>query len=139
MTRIILLLAAAVLFSISTAPASAAPTCGPGEFCLYYDGLEYNGIYHNSGSDSNLNNDRFEGRNTNHIVGNNTLSAWNRGHSGAVADVLVYTETNGRGARDCIIQNDRGVMPRNWWNSIESYAWVNRATCRANGIIDLKR
>jgi Peptidase inhibitor family I36 len=136
---ITVLLGVAALLSISTAPASAAyGKCSRGEFCLYYSGLEYNGIYHFSGSDWNLNNDLFE-QNTDQVVGNNTLMAWNRGRSGAIADVLVYTETGGRGARDCIVQGDRGVMPRNWWNSIESYTWVNRASCRAHGIIDLKR
>ena len=43
-----------------------------------------------------------------------------------------------RGARDCIRNGDRGVLPRNRWNSIESYRWVNRSECTANGIVDLQ-
>ena len=30
-------------------------------------------------------------------------------------------------------------MPRNWWNSIESFRWVTRAQCVKAGILRLPR
>jgi hypothetical protein len=132
-------LGAAALFAVSAPPASAAyGTCGSGDFCLRYFHHLTGGLYHYAGNDPNLNNDHFEVSSTNRIVGNNTVSANNRGEFGPKADVLVYTQTGYRGARDCIVRGDRGELPRNWWNSIESYRWVTPSECRAAGVIDLK-
>lgn len=133
------LLGAATLLAVSAAPAAATyGKCDRGDFCLFYDGFENHGIYHFAGDDPNLLNDRFEAYNTDEIVGNNTLRAWNNGYAGALGDVLIYTMTGYRGARDCIRTGDRGNLPENWWNSIESYRWVSRSVCNANGVIDLQ-
>jgi hypothetical protein len=84
------LLGAAALLAVSAAPVSATyGKCDPGDFCLYYDGFDNHGIFHFAGDDPNLNNDRFEAYNTDEIVGNNTLRAWNKGHATARADVLI--------------------------------------------------
>ena len=129
----------AAMLAVSAAPASAAyGKCGSGDFCLYYFHHLTGGLYHFSGSDPNLNNDHFEGSSTGRIVGNNTVSASNRGEFGPKADVLIYTKTGYRGARDCIVRGDSGELPGNWFNSIESYRWVTPSECRANGVINLK-
>jgi len=133
------LLGATALLSVSPAPASAAPSrCGSGDFCLFFNARPANGTYHFGGSDSNLNNDRFEGAHSNQTVGNHALYAWNNALPDAKSDVLIYTMTRYRGASDCIRRGDEGLLPINWWNTIESYRWVKPGTCTAAGVIDLR-
>jgi hypothetical protein len=66
------LIGAATLLALTPPKASAIGLCDEGEFCLLYNGNLANGLYHFAGSDSNLNNDRFEHNHTNMIVGFNT-------------------------------------------------------------------
>ena len=83
------LLAADALTSVNPAEAAkpkaksaAYGVCGAGDFCLYYLYNRAGGLYHFGGSDSNLNNDHFENAAVPSAwVGNNTMSAWNRGVS----------------------------------------------------------
>ena len=108
------LLGVAALLSLSPAPASAGyGSCDPGDFCLYYDATAKpaGGIYHFSGSDSSLRNDRFELHNTNQIVANNTASAWVNGYAAAKDDVIVYRSTGWRGGATCLRRGDKGMLP----------------------------
>jgi hypothetical protein len=125
--------------------AVAAPTasatygrCDPGEFCLYSDTAQVEGIYQYAGSDPNLNNDYFERGDRNQIVGNNTYSAFNFGLPDKYSSVAIYTEEGYNGADACIPRAENGQVPRNWWRSIESYRWVTWQACVAAGIIRLR-
>jgi hypothetical protein len=136
-TAIAALLGATAL--LSAAPASAGyGRCGSGDFCLFFNARPADGVYHFGGSDSNLGNDRFEGAHSNQTVANNALYAWNNALPTTKRDVLVYTMSRYRGASDCIKRGDEGLLPINWWNTIESYRWVTRASCNAAGVIDLR-
>ena len=134
------LIGATAVLAVSAPTASATyGRCDPGDFCLYSDTAQVEGIYQNPGSDPNLNNDRYERKDRNQIVGNTSYSAFNAGLPDKYSSVAIYTEEGYRGWDACIPRWENGQLPRNWWNSIESFQWVNRATCRAHGIIDLKR
>jgi hypothetical protein len=122
---------------MAAAPATASAAygvCGAGDFCLYWATGEYGGLYHYGGSDGNLDNDHFEGAHTDQIVGNNTESVWNHGVSdpSGYNDVLVYRGAGPSGAAACIPLGARGDLPTSWWNDIEGYKWVTRATCNAH-------
>lgn len=132
------LVGGAALLSLSAAPASAEiPTCEQAQFCLYVNADANGGIYRYDGSDSNLNNDKYEVHNTNITVGNTARNAYNNGKPFVRDNVLVYAKTNYRGANDCIPRGEFGALPRNWWNNIESYRWVNDSDCQAAGVLDL--
>src|SRR5918992_1598978 len=111
------LVGATAALAVSTPTASATyGRCDPGDFCLYSDSAQVEGIYQYPGSDPNLNNDRFERGDRNQIVG-------------------IYTEEGYEGADACIPRAENGQVPRNWWRSIESYRWVTWRACVAAGII----
>ena len=112
--------------------ADAASACTAGEFCLFHNDNFGGGEYHFSGSDNNLNNDRFVG-NSSLFVGNNTRSAWNHGRwqSNGINHVLVYTRTNRGGTAGCVLYNQYGALVYPFAGNVESYRWVNRATCDA--------
>jgi Peptidase inhibitor family I36 len=132
------LVGATAVLAVSASMASAAyGRCDPGEFCLYSDTAQVEGIYHYAGSDGNLNNDRFERGDRNQIVGNNTYSAFNFGLPDARSSVAIYTETGYRGWDACIPRAENGQLPRNWWRTIASYRWVTWRECVAAGIIRL--
>jgi hypothetical protein len=62
LTFLAALLGAALLIGSSASSASAAyGRCGAGDFCMWYGHGFGGGIYHFSGSDFNLHDDRFEG------------------------------------------------------------------------------
>ena len=130
------LLGATALLFVSPTPASAtAHPCGGGEFCLYFNEDANGGFYHFEGSDSNLDNDRYKGGDTGETVGDTSRYAWNHGAPVEKSDVIIYGLPGYRGARDCIQEDDKGQLPRNWWNNIESYRWVTRSECAKAGII----
>ena len=132
------LLGGAALLSLSTAPASAAfHACEMGEFCLYFNEDANGGFYHFSGSDSNLDNDRYEGGDTGEIVGDTSRYVWNAGVPANKSDVMIYGLPHYRGAHNCILINDRGTLPHEWWNNIESYRWVTRSQCLKAGPLPL--
>ena len=138
------LLGSAALLSgspgLGPAPASAAMhECPGGNFCLYFNEDANGGIYRNDGSDSNLNNDFYEEEDEFEIVGNTARNAYNNGYLGPtdLVNVLIYGGRSWTGPRDCIRFGDFGPLPRNWWNNIESYRWVNDSECKANGVINL--
>ncbi len=145
--RIVAVAAAAALLgggaalSGSPAPASAAMhECPGGNFCLYFNEDANGGIYRNAGSDSNLNDNFYEEEDEFEIVGNTARNAYNNGYIGGGEDhydVLIYGGRSWTGPRDCIQFGDFGPLPRNWWNNIESYRWVTRSECLANGVIYL--
>ena len=86
------LLSAAAFIAVSPGKASATyGVCGAGDFCLHYSYGQSGGLYHFSGSDSNLDNDHFEGGASNLTVGGNAESAWNNGRatSSGHDDVIV--------------------------------------------------
>jgi Peptidase inhibitor family I36 len=120
------LLAAAACVGVAPSVASA---CSPGEFCLFHNDNFGGGEFHFSGSDSNLNTNRFVGGSG--WVGNNTRSAWNHGkwQSNGINHVLVYTRTNHTGTAGCVLYNQYGVLVYPFAGNVESYKWVNRATC----------
>jgi Peptidase inhibitor family I36 len=135
-------LAAAVLGALAASPASAAyGKCSSGEFCLYYNANLTGGVYHFTGSDSTLLNDRFEAGHTGAIVGNQAASASNRGTKQAKDDVVIYSVTGWRGDSDCIQRGDFGRLPAKWWLSgtqhVRSYRWATNAQCSAAGVINL--
>jgi hypothetical protein len=133
------LLGATAVSTMSTSTASATNgRCDPGEFCLYSDTAQVEGIYQYAGSDPNLNNDHYERGDRNQIVGNTTYSAWNFGIPDPKSSVAIYTEEGYRGWDACIPRAERGQLPRNWWRSIESYRWVTWRTCVRAGIIRLR-
>ncbi len=115
----------------SRRPKSAAyGVCGAGDFCLYYLYNRAGGLYHFGGSDSNLNTDHFENAAVPSAwVGNNTMSASNRGvsDSSGLIDVLVYTGANRTGAAACVRQGASGNLRETFRNQIESYEWVTRS------------
>jgi hypothetical protein len=132
------LLGAAALLTVSPSPAEAVfRKCPKSEFCLYFNEDANGGIYHFAGSDSNLNNDRYEGEDTGETVGNTSRYAHNNGVLGQKSNVIVYDRPQGKGARGCIPRRAKGKLPRNWWNKIESYRWVTQAQCAKVGIIKL--
>jgi len=59
---------------LPTTASAGNARCDVGEFRLYYWFDLTQGIYNFSGSDPNLDNDRFEGAHTGRTVGNLTLS-----------------------------------------------------------------
>ncbi|HEV7808426.1 MAG TPA: peptidase inhibitor family I36 protein [Solirubrobacteraceae bacterium] len=126
----LLSLAGAMATSPGTASA-ATGTCDPGDFCMYYLTNFGGGLYEFGGSDSNLNNDRFENDDTSAIVGNNTESVWNRGVSdpNGLVHVVVYSGTGFTGSALCVTQGRKANLPPNWRNDIESYRWVDTNTC----------
>ena len=70
------LLSAAAFMAVSPGKASATyGVCGAGGFCLHYSYRQSGGLYHFSGSDSNLDNDHYEGGASNLTVGGNPQSA----------------------------------------------------------------
>jgi Peptidase inhibitor family I36 len=74
------LLGGTAMLAVSPAPASAERhPCPMGEFCLYFNEDANGGYYHFSGSDRNLNNDRYEGGDTGETVGNTSRYVWNEG------------------------------------------------------------
>jgi hypothetical protein len=126
------------MLAVSTPTASATyGRCDPGDFCLYSDTAQVEGIYQNPGSDPNLNNDHYERKDRNQIVGNTSYSAFNLGIPDARSSVAIYTEEGYTGADACIPRAENGQLPRNWWRSIESYRWVTWHQCVAAGIIRL--
>jgi hypothetical protein len=136
------LLVGAAMLSVWTAPASAEfHDCPRGEFCLYFNEDGNGGFYRFAGNDPNLNNDLYKGGDTGETVGDTARFAENNGVPAARKDVLIYGRTRYRGPRDCIQgglrQGDRGRLPRNWWNNIESFRWVTPAVCEKAGIIKL--
>jgi hypothetical protein len=138
MAVLFVLVGATFVSAVSASTASATyGRCDPGDFCLYSDTAQVEGIYQNPGSDPNLNNDHFERKDRNQIVGNNTYSAWNFGVPDPKSSVAIYTKTGYRGWDACIPRGERGQFPRNWWRSIESYRWVTWSACKAAGIIRL--
>ena len=135
------LLGAAALLSVSAPALAAFHPCPRGEFCLYFNEDGNGGFYHFAGSDPNLNNDRYKGGDRGETVGDTARFAENAGVPAKRRDVMVYGLPRYRGARDCIQgglrQGDRGQLPGNWWNNIESYRWVTPAECEKAGIIKL--
>jgi hypothetical protein len=132
------LVAATAVLAGSTATASATyGRCDPGDFCLYSDTAQVEGIYENPGSDPNLNNGHYERKDRNQIVGNTSYSAFNLGIPDVRSSVAIYTEQGYAGADACIPRGENGQLPRNWWRSIESYRWVTWSQCVAAGIIRL--
>jgi Peptidase inhibitor family I36 len=126
------------LLSISAAPASAARhPCGQGEFCLYFNEDANGGYYHSKGSDPNLDNDHYEGGDTGEIVGDTSRYVSNNGVPANKSDVIIYGLPGYRGARNCIFINDKGQLPHEWWNNIESYRWVTRTECLKAGPLPL--
>ena len=114
-------------------PATASAgygRCDPGEFCLYYSVNRTGGVYNFSGSDRNLFNDRYEGRHTDEVVANTSISVWNRGVADPSGknDVLVYATVSGAAPR-CIRRGRWGDLPNEWWQRIDGYEWVTRARC----------
>ena len=132
-------LVGATAVQVVSAPTASATygRCDPGEFCLYSDTAQVEGIYQYAGSDPNLNNDYYERGDRNQIVGNTTYSAFNFGLPDAKSSVAIYTEEGYRGWDACIPRAENGQLPRNWWRSIESYRWVTWSACVAAGIIRL--
>jgi hypothetical protein len=123
------LLSAAAFMAVSAEKASATyGVCGAGDFCLHYIYGQSGGVYHFSGSDSNLDNDHFEGGASNLTVGGNAESAHNNGRatSSGHDDVIVYTGRNWTGRAGCI---RLGHLAGGLVNNVHSYRWVTPATC----------
>jgi hypothetical protein len=115
--------------------ASARPRCNPGELCLYSGKNLTGGIYHFSGSDANLYNDRFSGF-FGSMVAEHANSVWNNGRargSGGFIDVALYTRTGFKGNAYCIPLGRRGDLTVTLI-SVGSYQWVTRATCNTMDI-----
>jgi hypothetical protein len=129
------LIGAATLLALSPPDASARDLCARGEFCLLYNGKLANGLYRFSGSDSNLNNDRFVHNHTNMIVGFNTTAVWNRGRPGPLDDVIIYDRPGWRTPFGCIRRDQNGQLPLEAFHRVSSYRWVSDSACRAAGIL----
>jgi hypothetical protein len=125
-----LLGAAWLAMSPGSASAAIAP-CPKKEFCLYFSNSLQGGIYHFSGSDSNLGNDEFEQAPPNLGVANDAESAWNNGRADPRGrdDVAVYTGRNFTGRAACIRLGQRGDLRGGFVNNVESYRWITPATC----------
>ena len=134
------LFAAAALLTISPSPAAAAHyNCHEGEFCLYFNDDANGGYYHYEFSDSNLDDDEYEGADKGETVGDTARYVQNNGEPGPKDDVIVYGLPAYKGADACIRRDTWGPLPRNWWNNIESFRWVMQAGCAKAGIIRLPR
>jgi hypothetical protein len=79
----------------------------------------------------------YEGGDLGETVGNTSRYASNHGAPANKSDVIVYARRGYKGAADCIVEGDKARLPRNWWNTIESYRWVTRTACAKAGIIRL--
>lgn len=130
------LLGGAALLSVSPAPALAAQhPCPTREFCLYFNEDANGGFYHFERSDSNLDNDLYEGGDLGETVGDTARYVWNNGVRAEKSDVIVYGLPGYRGAADCIRRGEHGTLPPNWWNNIESYRWVTPSECASAGFM----
>jgi hypothetical protein len=133
------LLAAALLAAagfMATSPGSASASygvCGARDFCLFYAYGQSGGVYQFSGSDSNLDNDHFEGGASNLIVGGRAESVRNNGRASASGhdDVMVYTGRNWTGTAGCIRLGQKGNLAGGFVNNVHSYRWVRPATCNS--------
>jgi peptidase inhibitor family I36 len=126
------LLSATAFMVVSPGQASATyGVCGARDFCLHYSYGQSGGVYHFSGSDSNLDNDHFEGGASNLTVGGNAESAWNNGRASTSGhdDAIVYTGRNWTGGAGCIRLGQRGDLAGGFVNNVHSYRWVTPATC----------
>ena len=126
------LMSAAAFMAVSPAKASATyGVCGAGDFCLHYSYGQSGGLYHFSGSDSNLGNDHYEGGASNLTVGGNAESAWNNGRatSSGHDDVIVYAGRNWTGRAGCIRLGQKGNLAGGLVNNVHSHRWVTPATC----------
>jgi hypothetical protein len=126
------LLSAAAFIAVSPGKASATyGVCGAGDFCLHYSYRQSGGLYHFSGSDSNLGNDHYEGGASNLTVGGNAESAWNNGRatSNGHDDVIVYAGRNWTGRAGCIWLGQKGNLAGGLVNNVHSHRWVTPATC----------
>jgi hypothetical protein len=126
------LLGAGAYLAMSAGSAQAASaSCPKKEFCLYYTTSFNSGLYHFSGSDSNLGNDVFERMSNRITVANAAESAWNNGRAdpGRHDDVAVYTGRSFTGRAGCIRLGQRGDLRVGFQNNVESYRWVTPATC----------
>ena len=141
------LMAAAVLSALALmavspgTPSATYGVCGTGDFCLHYSYGQSGGLYHFSGSDSNLDNDHFEGGASNLIVGGNAESAWNNGRASSSGhdDVVVHTGRNWTGRGGCIRLGQKGNLAGGLVNNVHSYRWVTPATCnRYRTALDLR-
>ena len=137
------LLSAAAFMAVSPGKASATyDVCGAGDFCLHYSDGQSGGLYHSSGPDSNLDNDRFEGGASNLTVGGNAESAHNNGRASNSGhdDVIVYTGRNWTGRAGCIRLGQKGNLAGGLVSNVHSYRWVTPATCnRFPTAIDLRQ
>ncbi len=137
-TAVVGLLGGLALLSVSPAPSQAAfYSCLPAEFCLYFNEDGNGGRYAFEFSDSNLNDNKYEGADTGETVGNTARGVWNNGNAGNKDDVVVYKRPNFKGDDGCIRLDISGPLPRNWWNNIESYRWATDAECEKAGVIPL--
>jgi hypothetical protein len=130
------LLAGLALLSVSPSRSEAAVyPCVPNEFCLYFNEDGNGGRYSYEFSDANLNNDKYEGGDTGETVGNTARYVWNNGKRGPKDDVVIFSQPGYKGADACIRLQIEGVLPRNWWNNIESFRWATNAECEKAGDI----
>jgi hypothetical protein len=131
-TLVAALLGAATVTATSPGSASAARNvCGAGDFCLHYSYGQSGGLYHFSGSDSNLDNDHFESGAVNVTVGGNAESTWNNGRASSSGhdDVIVYTGRSYKGKGACVRLGQKGNLRGGFVNNVHSYRWVTPATC----------
>ena len=130
-------LAVSISLVLSPATASARGLCAEGQFCLLRDLSLHSGLYRFAGSDSKLNNDRFEINHTHTIVGNHSTAAWNRGQHAPLEDVVIYDKTGWHKPLGCIKRGHNGQLPLELFSRVESYQWVTDSTCKAAGVISL--
>jgi hypothetical protein len=126
------LLGAAALLAIAPKDASAGPRdCNRGDFCLFYSYGFSGGLYHFSGSDRNLDNDRFESGAVNVTVGDSAESAWNNGRAtnSGLDDVVLFAGRNWRGAGACLRLGQKGDLRGGFVNNVQSSRWVTPQTC----------
>ena len=111
------LLSAAAFMAVSPGKASATyGVCGAGDFCLHYSYGQSGGLYHFSGSDSNLDNDHFEGGAPNLTVGGNAESARNNGRATS-SGTTMSSSTRGAPGRAALVASGlarRATSPVGW-------------------------
>jgi hypothetical protein len=100
-------------------------SCRRGEFCGWRHKSMAGGLFHHSGSDRNLWNDKFENHDTNVLVASEISSVFNNGYNTANADDVLAFE----GGHDPL----RWCIPNGYWatyiyamnDKIDGYYWTN--------------
>ena len=103
--------------------SSCDSTAAKGDFCGYRHTYFNGGLYHYSGDDTNLWNDRFERKDTNVVVARQISSVINDGAWVQGYEDVILRDSNGRTL--CVPFGHYALTLGAWDNRITGYRWGN--------------